>query len=546
MMIFLLFKVAFYTLLSLLVPVVFVMLRHRLRQRHLRKITGPANPSFVAGHGRQMWNPFSFSFYESLFQKHGRVARVYGFFGDTQLVISDPKACSHMLVKDQAIFEEMVPLLLTVKSVFGPSLLGTVGEQHRKQRKMLNPVFSINHMRYMIPIFRRITNELAEILSSTVKGGPQEINIVDWLGRLAFELVGQAGLGYSFGSLEDRDDKFYRAIKEYMPTLSSLAYPRLLFPYVYNVFPAAFLKRVGRLLPWKRLHHLMDIADTMSASTKVLYEQRKKLLQDGDEATIKQVGEGRDVTSLLMRANVSASGADRLDEDEVLAQMSLFLLAGTDTTSSALSRILHLFALHPEVQEKLRSELKEACEDDDELAYDKLDTLPFLDAICRETLRLYPPSPQVVRTARADAVVPLSSPIRDTDGREIHDLFIPEDTTVLIQIRTLNRDPKIWGPDASEWKPERWLSPLPASVTEAKIQGVYSNTITFIGGSRSCIGVKFAQLEMKVVLSQLVPKFRFAPSKHEVIWRFGSVLSPAVKESVWGSDSELPIVVSLV
>ena len=74
----------------------------------------------------------------------------------------------------------------------------------------------------------------------------------------------------------------------------------------------------------------------------------------------------------------------------------VLVIAATDTTSSALSRILHLLSLHPETQDKLRDELKEACEDYEELTHDQLVSLPYLEAVCRETLRLY--------------VTPLSSP----------------------------------------------------------------------------------------------------------------------------------------
>ena len=64
-------------------------------------------------------------------------------------------------------------------------------------------------------------------------------------------------------------------------------------------------------------------------------------------------------------------------------------MAATDTTSNALSRILHLLSLHLDVQDKLRDELKEACEDNEELTHDRLVSLPYLEAVCRETLRLY-------------------------------------------------------------------------------------------------------------------------------------------------------------
>ncbi len=63
-------------------------------------------------------------------------------------------------------------------------------------------------------------------------------------------------------------------------------------------------------------------------------------------------------------------------------------MAATDTTSCALSRLLHLLALHPDVQDKLRKGLKEACEDNEELTHDLLVSLPFLEAVCCETLRL--------------------------------------------------------------------------------------------------------------------------------------------------------------
>ncbi len=87
----------------------------------------------------------------------------------------------------------------------------------------------------------------------------------------------------------------------------------------------------------------------------------------------------------------------------------------------------------------------------------------------------YGPYP-LVDSAQSDVVLPLSAPIQDVDGRKVHEIFVPENTNVFVQIYHLNRDPSIWGPDAAEWKPERWLAPLPQSVADAKIQGVYVNT----------------------------------------------------------------------
>lgn len=65
--------------------------------------------------------------------------------------------------------------------------------------------------------------------------------------------------------------------------------------------------------------------------------------------------------------------------------------------------------------------------------------------------------------------------MRGTDGKEYTEVLVPNNTTIVVNILGVNRDPEIWGPDAHEWKPERWLSPLPESVVNARIPGVYSN-----------------------------------------------------------------------
>ncbi|KAG5732808.1 Cytochrome P450 4F12 [Termitomyces sp. T112] len=154
-----------------------------------------------------------------------------------------------------------------------------------------------------------------------------------------------------------------------------------------------------------------------------------------------------------------------------------------------------------------------------------------MDAVCRETLRLYPPAPRVMRVARKDMILPLSTPVKGLDGREMQSILVPKNTKIFISIFNANRDPLLWGPDSLEWKPERWLSPLPEAVHDAHIPGIYSHLMTFLGGGRACIGFKFSQLEMKVVLSMLIANFRFFPPEKEIIWKMTPVTTPTVAES---------------
>lgn len=84
---------------------------------------------------------------------------------------------------------------------------------------------------------------------------------------------------------------------------------------------------------------------------------------------------------------------------------STLTFAATDTTSSALSRMFHLLATHPEIQEKLREELITATEKGEDLDYSSLDELPYLDAVCKETLRLRVSRPQNMWDLASDVLL---------------------------------------------------------------------------------------------------------------------------------------------
>ena len=106
--------------------------------------------------------------------------------------------------------------------------------------------------------------------------------------------------------------------------------------------------------------------------------------------------------------------------------------------------------------------------------------------------------------------MPLSKPLKGIDGEDVHEIPIPKDTNIIISIIAANRNPEIWGSDSLQWIPERWLAPLPSSVANAHVPGVYSHLwvifefsfciershlemylvrMTFLGGGRACMCV---------------------------------------------------------
>ncbi|CAE6473578.1 unnamed protein product [Rhizoctonia solani] len=158
------------------------------------------------------------------------------------------------------------------------------------------------------------------------------------------------------------------------------------------------------------------------------------------------------------------------------------IFAGHDTTSDGLARTLHLLAQHPDVQAQLRAEVMEAHGIyGKDLDYDQLNALKYLDAVCRESLRLWSPSQLTERITMKDWNLPLHYPVKLKDGKRIiKNLHVPKGTHMYLSLGSANRDKQTWGEDAEQFNPDRWLQPLlvPSSVAESKIPGVYSNLMT--------------------------------------------------------------------
>lgn len=170
-----------------------------------------------------------------------------------------------------------------------------------------------------------------------------------------------------------------------------------------------------------------------------------------------------------------------------------------ETTASSLTWASYLLSKYPDVQTKLRDEVIGALGDNPaasdppaDLA-DTLKGLPYLNGIIHETLRLFPTVPLTMREA-----------VRDT---QVGEYPAPKGTVMVVSIWQINRSPDVWGPDAGEFKPERWINEKDGKPN--RHGGAQSNYdfITFLQGPRSCIGQEFARAEMRCLLARLVTSF---------------------------------------
>ncbi|KAF9526760.1 cytochrome P450 [Crepidotus variabilis] len=515
----------------------------------LDNIPGPSGKSFLIGALPKLFGFKAWGFHQELARIYGGVARIRGLLGADFLYVYDPLALHHILLKDQGNYAPEPSLLQGGQLLFGDGLLGIWGEAHKKQRKMLNPSFSTANMRDLVPLFYNISQKTAKAFAKKVEGGPQEIDVLSWSTRTALELIAQSGLGTSFDPLTEGAaiHPYVNAAKRIVLVVGGIQLFRVyMLPIVMKIGTPKFRRVLLEWTPSKALQEAREIADLMHDTSAKVYQSKKKALAEGDEALKDQIAEGKDLISILMRNNMGASKGDGLSEYEVISQMSTLTFAATDTTSSAISRTLWQLSQRHDVQDKLRAELREAMSGRDALSYEEIVELKYLDAVCRELLRLYPPIPTMFRIAEKDTILPLHTPLTGIDGHPINEVSVPKGTKICLSVFILNRNKDLWGPDADDFKPERWLSELPDSVTSARIPGIYSNMMTFSAGGRSCIGFKFAELEMKVVLSLLVRGFRFSPSPDkEIYWNMTGIVTAGVIGDHESSPTRLPLVVEL-
>ncbi|KAJ7328398.1 cytochrome P450, partial [Mycena albidolilacea] len=429
--------------------------------------------------------------------------------------------------------------------ILGKGILSTNGDDHRRYRKIMVPAFSTANLRGMIPLFYEVAQRTRDgLISPHVISTRQRVDMNAILCRTSLELIGQTGIGYSFDPMlpqQEHTNRYAQALRKLIPAAFKLQLGFPFLPLLVKLFPTSFLQLMSNLIPLPALHNLRNIVNFLDATAAELVKERKAEMERGAQGSAE---DRSDIMSILVKANANAERGMYLTDQELVACTSMIIFAATDTTSSSMNRMFHVLAKHPEVQEKLRAEILathciQTPPTPELLDHDSLVALPYLDGVVREILRLYPPiAPVDYRQPVVDSVLPLSTPITGADGKVMDSILVPKGTTVYVGISAANHSTQIWGDDGLEFKPERWTDGKAAGVT-TKLCGVYGNTMTFIGGERSCIGFKFAQLEMKVVACVLLRAFRFSSPGVHVQWRnTGIMFTPHVD-----NQSELPVLV---
>ncbi|KIM45089.1 hypothetical protein M413DRAFT_441752 [Hebeloma cylindrosporum] len=465
-------------------------------------VPGPEPESFILGNLPEIFQSQAGIPDFKYQQAYGDVVRIKGPFGEDRLLISDPKALQYIFHTSGYGFLKWPERTEISRILMGRGLLWADAEIHKRQRKLMLPGFGAPESKAFVPIFRRVGAELTAQWTDTLMNSPDQsavMNVASWLSRATMDSIGQAAFDYQFGALSNRDNEFMKA---YFGLMSdTLGSPPRSAIFIQTIFPVWLLQLRSKFSRARNLVHARHTAKLANTVTRQLVESKAAALLQGKG--------NKDILSLLVKANASEEHSTRLTEEEMLAQMRL----RHETSATTLCWVLLEVARNPTVQKKLRDEIRtmehaiHARGDSDFTATD-LDNMPYLSAVIKESMRFHPALYQNYRQAANDDILPLSKPIKTTDGRTINELPIPKGMKVILSIAAYNRNTEIFGEDAHVYNPERWFRK--SGGKKGPTLGVYGNLLTFAGGVRTCIGWRFALYEVMALTVEIVNNFELS------------------------------------
>ncbi|KAJ7220841.1 cytochrome P450 [Mycena pura] len=464
-------------------------------------IPGPKSPSWTYGNLIDLLLTKEYGEHEFKWQEtYGPVYSIKACFGESRLMISDPLTAKFIL--HNHLFAHGASQQKAVNSLFGSgNIFLARGDYHRHLRSILNPSFSSQSVRRMLPMFKDIGAKLVDRWESLGYPGTT-VDITQTLHDASLDLISEAIFEHPFNSLTGQSD-MASIQRTLIDTVSSVSkFSQLVdacLPYIPD-----FIFNFSLRLPIPAIRVLQEYRKATNELGRQLIQQTpsRDASSEKDETFI----------GLLNKTNAAAT---TMTDEKVGVHIRTILMAGDDTT------ILYRLAKAPAFQQALREEIQLAgANGGDNIEYDNM---PLLNALINETLRLYPALPFAERVAEQDCVLPLSRPITTTTGIQITEMPIQKGQATYVAIASYNRLTSLWGPDAGEFRPSRWLEEQPC---KGSAIGPHASLLSFLAGPA-------VLLEMQVLVTEIVPKFVLTlPPDDSAKPCFGLTLVPRTADGV--------------
>lgn len=410
---------------------------------------------------------------------HDGLIRYFWFFNIERVLLVSPEAIKEVLVTRSYDFEKPSGVRHLLTTLLGNGLLVAEGDEHKHQRKSLMPAFSFRHIKDLYPEFWAKTQEGVNAMTEEM-GEKQEgeFEALEWASRQTLDVIGVAAIGRDFGAIQDDKSKLVNTYRKiFHPSTSGR-----IIGLLSTVIPLQILD----YLPVKRNDNVRLAVRAIRKHCQDVIEEKRAEAKEGIEGKL----------SIL-----SVSLESGLDDEQLINQLMTFLAAGHETTATSMAWAIYMLCCHPEMQDKLRAEVREHLGTlDRDITNSDIDRMPYLQAFISEIIRYWSPVPTFVRDAPRDTTV--------------LNQLVPANTRFIISTWATNLDSNLWGDDADTFRPERWLALGEDDAADRKAVasgGAVSNfaMLSFSHGPRSCIGSSFARAEFACLLAGWVGRFEF-------------------------------------
>ncbi|XP_004518434.1 cytochrome P450 4d1 [Ceratitis capitata] len=468
---------------------------YKLKFKYLIDVTRdiPSAPALpIIGHALYFLNKPAHEKIEKLRELldiYGRTMKVW-LGPELNIVMADVKDVESVL--GSMAFIEKAGEYKTLEPWLKEGLLVSRGRKWHKRRKAITPAFHFKVLDQFIEVFERESRTLiANLARERRQQGSAGFCLYDWINLCTLDTICETAMGVSVHAQTNANSEYVQAVK----TISTVTHKRM-FDIIYRfnlTYQFTSLARdekralavlhgfTERIILQRREELLRAQANTLTAAAKDRKQTNGQVIVTDKDADV-GLKRKQAFLDILLQSEIDGKPLSNLDIRE---EVDTFMFEGHDTTSSAITFFFYNIATYPECQRKCYAEILEVFGKDTSkpVTYEALNRLNYVELCIKETLRLYPSVPLLGRKV--------------TQECEINGKVLPAGTNIGIAPLYLGRQADLF-PEPNSFKPERF-----DFAHETKKINPYAY-IPFSAGPRNCIGQRFAMLEVKSVVTNVL------------------------------------------